>query len=157
MGIKVIAIAPDDGWAFVKMAERILLFRPPYVSSNQTEATQRDIAKALHLHGFEECDSSFDSVKEVIDFLKDKYVEAIKNRGIDLPSEDELRESLKYATDDILLRLLERAEKEWIPRGKRKAAKSIALDIMKLEKAMSNPEIRSMAVSVLEKCRDELA
>lgn len=152
MGIKVIAIAPNDGWAFVKMAERILLFRPPYASSNQTEVTQKDIAKALHLHGFEECDSSFDSVKEVIDFLKDKYVEAIKSRGIDLPSEDELRELLKYATDDILLRLLERAEKEWIPRGKRKAAKSIARDIMKLEKAMSNPEICSMVVSVLDKC-----
>ena len=59
MGIKVIAIAPNDRWAFVKMAERILLFRPPYASSNQTEVTQKDIAKALHLHGFEECDSSF--------------------------------------------------------------------------------------------------
>ncbi len=155
MEIKVIAIAPNDGWAFIKTAEGISLLRPPYVSSNQIEVTQSDVEKALHLHGFEECDSSFDNVREVIGFLKDKYVESMKNSGIELPSSDKLRESLKYASNDALLRFLERAEKELIPRGKCKAARSIALDIMKLEKAMSNLEIRSMVVSVLEKCDQE--
>ena len=152
MEIKVIAIAPNDGWAFIKTAEGIFLLRPPYISSNQTEVTQSDVEKALHLHGFEECDSSFDNKREVIGFLKDKYVESMKNRGIELPSPDELKELLKYATDDALLRFLERAEKELIPDGKRKAARSIALDIMKLEKAKSNPKIYDKALSVFDKC-----
>ncbi len=156
MGIKVVAIAPNDGWAFIVKEDKTFLMRPPYTSSNHMiEATQKTVQNALHLHGFEECDQDFGSWKEVIDFLKSKYVEAIESRGIGLPSEDELGELLKYATDDVLLRFLERAEKEWIPRGKRKAASSIALDIMKLEKAMNNPQIHSTAVSVLEKCDQE--
>ncbi|MFC1717393.1 hypothetical protein ACFL6S_27280 [Candidatus Poribacteria bacterium] len=152
MEIKVIAIAPNDGWAFIKTAEGISLLRPPYVSSNQIEVTQSDVEKALHLHGFEECDSSFDNVREVIGFLKDKYVESMKNLGIELPSSDELRESLKYASNDALLKFLERAEKELIPKGKYKVARSIAIDIMKLEKVKSNSEIHNKALSVFEKC-----
>lgn len=156
MEITIIAIAPNDGWAFITKENEVYLLRPPYTSTNHIiKATQKNVQNALHLHSFEECDQSFGAQKEVIDFLKDKYVEAIKNRGIDLPSKDELGESLKYATDDILLKLLERAEKEWIPKGKRKAASSIALDIMKLEKTRSNTEIHKMAVSVLEKCGQE--
>ncbi len=152
MGIKVIAIAPDDGWAFIKGEDGISLLRPPYIASNQIRVTEKDVEIALGLHGFEECDSSFDSLKEVIGFLKDKYVEAMKNRGVDLPSLDELKDLLKYATDDILLEYLEKAEKELIPEGKFAVASSIALDIMELEKAGQNPQIYRMAVDVVRKC-----
>lgn len=152
MEIKVIAIAPNDGWAFIIKEDEMFLMRPPYTSNHMLEATQKTVQNALHMHGFEVCDQSFGNWKEVIDFLKNKYVEAIKSRGIDLPSKDELGEILKYATDDILLRFLERAEKELIPQGKREAARSIALDIMKLEKAKSNTEIHDKALRVFDKC-----
>ncbi len=152
MEIKVVAIAPNDGWAFITKEDNMFLMRPPYTSNHMIEATQKTVQNALHMHGFEVCDQSFDSWKEVIDFLKNKYVEAIKSRGIDFPSEDELGEILKYATDDVLVRFLERAEKELIPRGKREAARSIALDIMKLEKVKSDPKIHDKALSVFDKC-----
>jgi len=153
MEIKVIAIAPSDAWAFITKEDKMFLLRPPYTSSNHIiEVTERDIEKALHLHDFEECDYSFNNLKEAIKFLKDKYVEAMKNLGITMPSLDELKELLKYATDDILLEYLEEAENELIPKGKLDAASSIALDIMRLEKVREKPEIYNMAIGILEKC-----
>lgn len=156
MGIEVIAIAPNDGWAFIKKEDsKIFLLRPPYTSSDQIEASEKDLENAIHLHGFDECAHSFSNIKEVIRFLKDKYVEAMKNLGIELPSLDDLKELLKYASDDILLEFLEKAEKDLIPRGKLDVAISIALDIMKLEKARANPKICSMAVAILEECNQK--
>lgn len=151
MGIKIIAIAPNDGWAFIEKEDKIFLLRPPYAFSNHLiQATQRDVENALHLHGFEECEFGFDDMKEVIAFLKEEYVKAMKERGIALPSLDELKELLKYASDETLLEYLEKAEKELISRGKFDAANSIALDVMKLQR--ENPEIHNMAIRVLEKC-----
>ena len=104
MEIKVTAIAPNDGWAFIIKEDKMFLMRPPYTpSDHMIDATQKTVQHALHMHGFEGCDQSFDSLEEVIDFLKNKYVEAIKSRGIALPSKDELKGLLKYATDDVLL------------------------------------------------------
>ena len=156
MGIEVIAIAPNDGWAFIKKEDsKIFLLRPPYTSSDQIKASEKDLENAIHLHGFEECDHSFSNIKEVIRFLKDKYVEAMKNLGIELPSLDDLKELLKYASDDILLEFLEKAERDLIPRGKLDVAISIALDIMKLEKARVNRKICNMAVAIIEECNQK--
>jgi len=74
----------------------------------------------------------------------------MKERGIKLPSLDELKELLEYASDETLLEYLEKAEKELIPREKLDAANSIALDVMKLQR--ENPEIHNMAIRVLGKC-----
>ena len=153
MGIKVIAIAPDDGWAFIIREDKVFLLRPPYGSSDHIEASEKDVENALRFHAFEECDFGFSNLKEAIEFLKDKYVEAMKNRGIDLPSSEELRELLKYATDDILLEYLEKAENELIPKRKLDAASSIALDIMRLGR--ENREINNMVISVLERCKSK--
>jgi len=155
MEIEVIAIAPNDGWAFIVKGEEIFLLRPPYVSSNLIEVTEKDVENALHLYGFEECNFSFNSLKEVIEFLKNEYIESMRNQNIALPSSEQLRGLLKYATDDVLLRYLEKAEKELIPQRKLAAAESIALELMKLEKVRGNREMHNKAVGILEKCRQK--
>lgn len=155
MKIKVIAIAPNDGWAFIVQEDKIFLLRPPYVASNQIEVTERDVENAMHLHGFEECNFDFNSLPEVIEFLKNEYIESMKNQGTGLPSSEQLRELLKYAPDDVLLRYLEKAENELIPEGKLNAAESIALELMKLDKVRENREMHDMAADILEKCNQK--
>lgn len=78
METKVIAIAPNDGWAFISKDGKIFLLRPPYVYSNQIEVSGKDVENAIHLHGFEECSFGFSDLKEIIGFLKDKYVESMR-------------------------------------------------------------------------------
>ncbi len=153
MEIKVIAIAPNDGWAFIIQEDKIFLLRPPYVASNQIEVSEKDVENALHLHGFEECNLDFNSLREVVEFLKNKYIESMKNQGTGLPSSEQLRELLKYAPDDVLLQYLKRAEEELIPEGKLNAAESIALELMKLDNVKENHEMYKMAMGVLEKSK----
>jgi hypothetical protein len=155
MKIKVIAIAPYDGWAFIVEEERLLLLRPPYVLSELDEVSKYEVENAISAHGFEECDITFDSIDEVIEFLKDQFVRLRKNQGIEIPSSKELRKLLEYAPDDVLREYLRRAEEELIPKGKVEAAESIVSDLMKLERVRDNPEMKSMAARIIEKCKGD--
>jgi hypothetical protein len=155
MEIKIIAIAPNDGWAFIVKEGKIFLLRPPYTSSNQIEVSRRVVENAIHLHGFEECDITLSSVNEVVRFLKEAYIELKKKQGVSLPSSEQLRELLKYATDDVLLEYLTKAKRELIPEGELDAAESIALELMKLEKVKKNPEMGELGLDILEKCNQE--
>lgn len=152
MEIKIIAIAPNDGWGFIEKEEKISLLRPPYTSSNLIEVSRKEVENAIHLHGFEECDISLNGINEAVKFLKEKYIESKETQGIDLPSSKQLRELLKYATDDVLLEYLSKAQRELIPEGKLDAAESIALELMKLESVNDNPEMREKGIDILEKC-----
>jgi len=155
MEIKIIAIAPKDGWGFIEKEEKLFLLRPPYTTSDQIEVTIKDLSKAIHSYGFEECAISRNSINETVKFLKDAYIETKKTQGIELPSFEKLREGLKYATDDVLLEYLKRAKKELIPEGKLDAAESVTIDLMKLERVMRNPEMQKMAIDILENCKEE--
>ena len=155
MKIKVIAAAPYDGWAFIVKEEKIFLLRPPYISSNLSEVSEEVVAKAVSVYGFEECDAAFDNMNEVIRFLGDQLVTLRKDLGFEVPSSEELKEVLKYFDDDVLFKYLRRAQAELIPEGNFEAAESIALEIMKLERVETNPEMRKIAVEILERCKQE--
>ena len=155
MEIKIIAIAPKDGWGFIEKEEKLFLLRPPYTTSDQIEVTIKDLSKAIHSYGFEECAISLNSINETVKFLKEAYIETKKTQGIELPSFEKLREGLKYATDDVLLEYLKRAKSELIPEGKLDAAESVTIDLMKLERVMTNQEMQKMAIDILENCKEE--
>lgn len=155
MKIRAIAIAPHDGWAFIVKEKKIFLLRPPFVCSNQREVPLEVVENAINIHGFDECDITFDSMNEVIRFLKDQYIRSRKDQGIDVPTSEELRELLKYLDDDVLLKYLRRAQNELISEGNLDAAESVALEILKLERVKNCPEIQRMAIEIIERCKKE--
>lgn len=101
MEIKIIAMAPYDGWAFIEREKKIFLLKPPYISSELSEVSEKLVENAVCTYGFEECDITFDSMNGVIRFVKDQFVESRKELGIDVPSSEELRDLLKYSNDDV--------------------------------------------------------
>lgn len=155
MKIKIIAIAPHDGWTFIVEEKKIFLLRPPYVFSNRIEVSKKDVKKAIYLYGFEETNVILDNINEVVRFLKEEYIKSKENQGIDLPSSKQLRRLLKYATDDILLKYINRAKKELIPKGNFEAAEFIALELIKLEKVKNNPNLLDMTGKIIQKCSQE--
>ncbi len=155
MKIKIIAIAPNDGVGFVEKEGKIFLLRPPYTSSSQIEVSRKVVENAIYSYGFEECDIALNSISNVVKYLKKTYIKSMKKQGIGLPSLEQLKELLKYATDDVLLKYLKRAKNELIPEGRLDAAESIVLDLMKLEKVQHNPEMQKMGIDILEKCNQE--
>lgn len=155
MKIKIIAAAPDDGWGFVSEDEKIFLLRPPYTSSDKIGVSMKVVESAIHIHGFEECDITLDTINEVVRSLKGMYIESKRKQGIDPPSAEQLKKFLKYATDDVLLEYLNRANDELIPEGKLSAAEAVASDLLDLENVRNNTVMLSMGLDILKKCRQE--
>ncbi len=153
MKFKIIAAAPDDGWGFILEEEKIFLLRPPYTSSDKIEVSMKVVENAIHLRGFEEYNITLDTINEVVRSLKEMYIESKRRQGIYPPSSEQLKEFLKYATDDVLLEYLNRAYNELIPEGKLDAAEAIALDLLNLENVQNNTEMLSMGLGILKKCR----
>lgn len=152
MKIRIIAMAQEDGWGIIKKDEQMFILRPPYKNSDLMEVSTKEFEKAISLYGFEECDIPLGSINEVITLLKGNYVEAMEKIGVGKLPSNQLREMLKYATEDILKEFLDRAQKDLIPSGKFDAAESIAFELMKIETVSKNSELLKMAVNVLEKC-----
>ena len=153
MTFKIIAAAPNDGWGFVLEEETIFLLRPPYTSSDKIEVSMKVVESAIHIRGFEEYDITLDTINEVVRSLKEMYIESKRKR--DIPSSEKLKEFLKYATDDVLLGYLNRANDELIPEGKLDAAGAIASDLLDLENVRNNAEMLSMGLGILKKCKQE--
>lgn len=150
MTIKIIAVAPEDGWAFILKGDRIFLLRPPYFSSSQIEVSEKAVETAVSSLGFERSDATFDGISEVVRYLKETYVKSMKDQGIVPPSSEKLKRILKYAPDKILLEYLDKAKNELIPEGKISVAASLAFDFIKLEKVKNNLEMLEKAVEILE-------
>lgn len=150
--LKIVALAPQDGWAFVRENENLYLLRPPYTASGKIDCTAKEVEEAILKYGFFSVDHPFSHYSELIRFIKDEYVRTNKENGIDTPTTDELKELLRYASEDVLSGFLNRAETELIPGGKIEAAESLALDIMKLDKVVGNKKLHDHAVSIIDKC-----
>ena len=148
--IRITAIAPYDGWAFISKEEKIFLLKPPYESLGISEASENVVENAVGKYGFEKCDIAFSSMEEVIRYIKDQFITSRKDLGIETPSSEELKDLLKYFEDDVLLEYLRRAREELIPQGRFDAAEAIALDILKLERVKDNSEMHKNAIEVLE-------
>ena len=151
--IKIIAIAPDDGWGFILKDGKTFLLRPPYTPSDQIEVSMEFAENAIHLQGFEECDVTLVDVNEAIEYLKQGYIESKRNQGIDVPSSKQLRELLKYADYIVLFDWLNRIKRELIPEGKLDTAASIISELAKLEQVKSNPEMWRMAMEIVEEIK----
>ncbi|NIM11282.1 MAG: hypothetical protein GTO45_04765 [Candidatus Aminicenantes bacterium] len=155
MRIKMIAVAPYDGWAFIIKEEQLYLLRPPYQSGDLIEMSEKDLASAISKYMFHECHLGFCNLSETISFLKKKYVEAMEKQGISLPKQEELKSLLRYATDEILWGYLEKAEKEFIPQRNLDAAEAIALALMRIDKVIKNDTMFNKALDIIDRCQEE--
>lgn len=155
MKIKMIAIAPYDGWAFIIKEEQLYLLRPPYRAKDLVEVAEKDLENAVHKYGFQECDQAFNNLAETIGFLNEIYIESIKKKGISLPDKEQLQELLVYATEEILMGYLEKAEREFIPQRNLDAAESIALALLPLDKVIQNEDLFQKTIGILKRCKEE--
>ncbi len=155
MKIKMVAIAPYDGWAFIIKEEQLYLLRPPYRSKDLLEVGEKNLENALHKYGFQECAHAFNNLSETIGFLNEKYIEAMKRKGMSLPDKEQLKELLEFATEEILRGYLETVEQEFIPQRNLEAAESIAFALLPLKQVKQNEELSQKIIEILKRCREE--
>lgn len=151
--IKMVAIAPYDGWAFIQKDGRLHLLRPPYHANDLIEVSEKDLERAVNRYGFEACDFEFINFAGAIAFLKQTYVENMKKQGFSLPQKDEIKALLNHATDEILYGYLEKVEKEFIPQRRLDAAETLLMDLLRLDKVCKNDSLRNRVLDLIEACR----
>ncbi len=152
MKIKLIAIAPEDGWAFFSQADNIYLLRPPYTKERLVQVSEDIVEKAIFHHGFESDEISFDNMAELVNYVEERFVEIAKARVKEVPRLEELREILEFADEAVLDRFLTRTENELIPQRAFGPARAIATDLLRLDKIINNPRMRERALDILKKC-----
>ncbi len=154
MNIKLIAIARGDGWGLLIKDEKLYVLRPPYLSKDLIEISEKELSNALYQYGFEECDASFSTLNELIQHLKSEYIEFNQQQKLSLPEPEELKRLLQYATDEMLNDYLHKAETEFIPQGKFDAAQTLALDLLELDKVRQNDQFHQRATNIIKACRE---
>ncbi|MCP5047332.1 MAG: hypothetical protein GY940_09190 [bacterium] len=155
MKIKMIALAPFDGWAFIIRDERLYLLRPPYHTNDLIESSEKEMATAISRYHFRKCNASFKTLLEAVYFLKETYAEEMKKMGFSLPDPEELKTLLEFANDEVLDDYLDKIEKEFIPNRLLDAAESLALELLRLEKVKQDAAFFNRTVDIVSKCREE--
>lgn len=157
MALELVAIASEDGWAFVKQDDAFLLVRPPYEQSNLSPASERMVEKAINHHGFvAEC-RHFDSWKELLNFLETRLIEARKALGYPSLGARASEELLRRAPREIVERYLNRIEVELLPRREWTLAFDLLTVLIDASSVAQDPRLTARVHALLRQCRDTKA
>ena len=155
MRFNIIAIAPYDGWAYVKQGKQVFLLRPPYRDSDYVPVSLSEVDRAIEAHGFHRCDHPFKRIPDVVAFLKQTLVESLQARGFDPPTREELRKLLKRVPERTLRAYLARAKEEVEFSGDVDGAISLILDMLELDQVRQNPDLHREAVETLRQGKEQ--
>jgi len=155
MKIKMVALAPFDGWAFAIKDERLYLLRPPYHLRDLMESSEAELINAISHYHFRKCNKSFKSISEAVHFLKETYAKEIEKMGFSLPDPKELKSLLEFANSEVLTDYLDKTEKEFIPNRCFDVAESLALELLRLEKVKQNSGLYTRTLNIISKCKKE--
>lgn len=153
--IKLLAIAADDGWAFIENGEGIFLFKPPYQDRDLLPVKDDALDEAVERHGFSRLDQDFESWSALIKFIRDEMVSARKALGQEIDLE-QIRDLLDFAPPYILKEYLDKIETEWMSKQRWRMACSFLGRILQLDQIKRNDELKSRAEDLLSKCAEQL-
>lgn len=143
------ALAPEDGWALVKQADRILLVRPPYRREQLVEVGADAVARAVGLHGFEAVFRPFADWSALIEHLRAEVVRAHEGRP---RIEDPARRLLRHAPRPVIEQYLDRIAIELLPDGELGPAAELLESLLALDLVTNSADLRDRAVALLGRC-----
>ena len=102
--LSLLAVAFEDGLAFVRRGDRIVFTKPPYLGSNLAWTDEETVERAVSKYGFSKSDKVFGNWTELITFLKNEFLKARKNLGLERAAEleDLLVHAPAYVLKDYL-------------------------------------------------------
>ncbi|HWY20211.1 MAG TPA: hypothetical protein VNX26_03265 [Candidatus Acidoferrum sp.] len=150
--LKIVAIAPEDGWAFVVRNGETLLIRPPYAQSSLMATSEEASEGAVQKYGFEALDKDFSDWGSLLEYLRGRLSERQKKEVA--PVSEFAPEILGSAPKELKAKMLARIGKELIPNREWKAALLLLRSMQKSRGTMDDPELRNMVLDMLEDCAE---
>jgi len=154
--IELLAVAPEDGWAYVKEDAEVRLIRPPFTRSLSSIVSEQWVENAVSKHGFVrpgEHERSFDDWPTLLQFLGKQMRSALTARDVEI-AENAAERLLEFATPETLNRYLARIDAELIPNGRWDHAESLLLNMLCLPALRDVPESHGRAVMLLKKVQE---
>ena len=131
--LELLAIAPEDGWAYVRSDNRVYLVRPPYTPSNRTVVDERTVERAVQQHGFDAATQVLADWADLVGFLNDQVRRARSARGQVVTDEGIGAQILQFAPAEVLGRYLDRVEAQLLPCDKWDPAERLLSDMLSVE------------------------
>ena len=151
--LKIIAIASEDGWAFVDRDGEVLLIKPQYSQSNLLATSRVSAGKAIYKYRFEAMDESFPDWAALLEFLRRRLSERHSKEDVAPPGEF-APEILEDAPKELKAKLLAWIGKELIPNREWKAAIVLLKALQKSTGTMDEPELRESVLRMLNDCAE---
>lgn len=128
--LEILALAREDGWAFVRDGDRIIALHPPYKAAARREVSDAVVARAVGDHGFTPSGEKRADWSGVVDYLRDQIVQAREESGRKLPPQGVGRALLRHAPAETIVELLARVEVELLPGNEFSAAEQMLIAML---------------------------
>lgn len=149
--IRLLAIAPEDGWAFVRSEDRILLLRPPYGKRRHPSVDESTVARAIAVEGFEAADQAFPDWPAVFAFLEERFLAERTPLPAALAPQS-VERILRHAPASVLESFLDRIQHELLPGRQVDAAGELLARFLAVESPPA-AALRPRAAELLVRCQ----
>jgi hypothetical protein len=155
--LEVLALAREDGWAFVRDGARIVALRPPYDRATPREVSDAVVARAVGDHGFTPSGEKFVDWPAVIEYLRHQMIKAREEEGRKLPPEGVGRALLRHAPADEVSEMLEQVEAELLPAKELSAAERMLMAVLEVSPHVRRDDtLYRRALKLLGRVREEV-
>lgn len=152
--LQLLASAPEDGWAFVRKGDTVLLARPPYRQTSVVD--EETVEKALKQGGFVMEERSFPDWSQLLAYLKQRLVEFRQAQGRGAPDTETIRGLLHYAPLPILVNFLDRVERELLPNRELQPAQELLTRLLSVDLVRSESWLYQRTLALLTRCQQEI-
>ncbi len=151
--LRLLAIAPGDGWAFVEREGKVLLVRPPYRHDDLAEVQESVVEKAVAKFGFRAAKKEFQDWASLIRYLEEQLLGTRKALGLPEPNLESVREFVRQAPHDVVESYLARVRSELIPGQEWDAALDLLNTLLGSDVVWKDRQLHSQVLELLDKCR----
>jgi hypothetical protein len=132
--LELLAVAQEDGWAFVRVMDVTCLVRPPYKKSNVLGVDDAAVETALAKHGFVAPidDRTFGDWAALVARLNQQVLQSRSAAGRPVPELGAGEELLEVAPREVLAGFLDRVECELLPEHRLDHAANLLTAMLKL-------------------------
>lgn len=153
---KLVAAAPEDGWAFVERDKQLVIIRPPYLKSTLASVPEGAVERAIKHHGFIEQEQSFADWESLISHLREQYLAIRREQGSKVPSLEEIRSLLHLAPDYLLAQFLDRVELELLPQKEYEPAIKLLTYLLGVDAVKKDSDLYHRTVQFLRKAQEAM-
>ena len=151
--LRLLASAPEDGWAYVEDGDSLLVIRPPYAAWSRAKVQRSTLETAIQRHGFGPEDRAFPDWASLIAHLKEQIIESHRARGDEEPTSESIRKLFHFAPRYILVEYLDRIKSELLPK-EWGAAETILTELLQVDMVRTDNALFERALKLLSCCQE---